>query len=347
MPGITTHAAPLAPATPTAVPGNNQATISWSPPASDAPINNYVIYLFIDGSYQSSQTTNSGTATSYTWTGLTNGTTYQFSVIASSCMGYGAYSPRVSATPSGPPLAPGLQPRSPGTSRPASAGPRQIQMGTLRSRRTWSLRICQDRPDPDQHRQRQHRVRRDRPHQRGPVHLRRRGDEQQRPGPVVPASPAAEPNVIPLAPGTPTATAGNTSVVLSWAPPSANGASVDQYSVTPYANGIPQLSHPTGSPSLTYTVTGLTNGTSYTFAVQAQNNMGNGPASAQSSAAIPNVLPGKPGTPTATPANQQVALSWTAPTPNGGRWTSTWSRPTSEELRRPPSTPTRRRPPTR
>ena len=88
--------------------------------------------------------------------------------------------------------------------------------------------------------------------------------------------------------------------------------------VTPYIGGAAQTPINTNSAATTYTVTGLTNGTSYTFTVAAQNNMGSGPASAPSSSAIPNVVPGAPGTPSGTPGNHQVALSWTAPTPNGG-----------------------------
>src|SRR5204863_657695 len=68
------------------------------------------------------------------------------------------------------------------------------------------------------------------------------------------------------------------------------------------------------------TITGLTNGTAYTFTVTATNAVGTGPASTPASA-TPATPPGVPGSPTglaATAGNAQVALSWSAPASNGG-----------------------------
>ena len=66
------------------------------------------------------------------------------------------------------------------------------------------------------------------------------------------------------------------------------------------------------------TVTGLTNGTSYTFQVQAVNADGTGPLSAASAPVTPRTLAGAPtiGTPTAGVASATVP--WTAPASNGG-----------------------------
>ena len=77
----------------------------------------------------------------------------------------------------------------------------------------------------------------------------------------------------------------------------------------------------TGNPPATSTtVTGLTNGTTYTFTVSASNANGAGPVSAPSNAVTPSA-PAAPGAPTgvtATAGNASAAVSWTAPTNTGG-----------------------------
>jgi hypothetical protein len=68
-------------------------------------------------------------------------------------------------------------------------------------------------------------------------------------------------------------------------------------------------------------VTGLTNGTAYTFTVTASNSVGTGAASAASNSVTPTQGPTVPGTPTGVSAvagNAQAAVSWTAPASNGG-----------------------------
>ena len=91
----------------------------------------------------------------------------------------------------------------------------------------------------------------------------------------------------PAAPTGVTATAGNASATVSWTPPP---GTVTSYSVTPYAGstaGTPVTV--TGSPpASTATVTGLTNGTAYTFKVTATNSLGTGTASAPSNAVTPS-----------------------------------------------------------
>ena len=100
------------------------------------------------------------------------------------------------------------------------------------------------------------------------------------------------------APGAPvigTATAGNGQATVNFTPPASDGGSpITQYTVTATdhtnaANGG-QTATGTASP---ITVSGLTNGDSYTFTVTATNTAGTGPAEPASSAVTPEP-PGKP-----------------------------------------------------
>jgi fibronectin type 3 domain-containing protein len=69
---------------------------------------------------------------------------------------------------------------------------------------------------------------------------------------------------------------------------------------------------------LTATITGLTNGTTYTFKVAAANIVGTGAQSAASNAVTPIGFPGAPTIGTATAGNAQATVTWTAPASNGG-----------------------------
>lgn len=111
-----------------------------------------------------------------------------------------------------------------------------------------------------------------------------------------------------------TATPGNTQVGLSWT------ASTDAVGVTGYRvyRGGTLVGSPTGT---TYTDTGLTNGTGYSYTVAAVDAAGNLSAQTSAVTATPTAGTTAPGAPTgltATPGSAQVALSWTAPASNGG-----------------------------
>ena len=119
-------------------------------------------------------------------------------------------------------------------------------------------------------------------------------------------------------PGAPTAVHGtgyNTAVVVSWTAPGNNGGSaITGYAVTASPGGA--TCSTTGA--LSCKVPGLTNGTPYTFTVRAANAIGQGPASAASSAVTPN--PGPPLAPTgvsATRGDMSATVTWTAPDANG------------------------------
>ena len=111
------------------------------------------------------------------------------------------------------------------------------------------------------------------------------------------------------------ATPGNRQVMLSWVQPS-GGAEVTDYE---YEQDLSGTWISTGGTATSHTVTGLTNGQTYTFRVRAVNSAGASAASTASASVTPATVPGAPTNLGATGGDQEVELIWTAPASNGGQ----------------------------
>ena len=128
----------------------------------------------------------------------------------------------------------------------------------------------------------------------------------------------------PPAPGAPqslTASAGNGEVTLNWTAPS-SGGSVVGYEYRQSEDGGSSWGgwfEVTNSDANTtrHTIAGLTNGTNYTFEVQAFNDGGTSPSSNQASAMPVPPLPHPPTNLMATAGDAQITLVWDAPTTGG------------------------------
>ncbi len=130
--------------------------------------------------------------------------------------------------------------------------------------------------------------------------------------PAAPAQPPGQPTGV-------SATAGSEQAMVNWTAP-ASGGSPTSYRITPYIGASAQTPVTVAAPATSKTITGLTNGTAYTFTVAAINSIGTGPESAASNPVTP-APPNPPGAPTALSAsagNAQATVKWTAPASDGG-----------------------------
>ncbi|GAB2546488.1 Ig-like domain-containing protein [Brachybacterium huguangmaarense] len=102
---------------------------------------------------------------------------------------------------------------------------------------------------------------------------------------------------------------GDGTVTLSFTPGADNGAPIDGYTVTAASGG----GSVTSCPTTTCTVTGLANGTTYTFTVTAHNAVGDSQPSSASAEATPDVKPDPPQAPTVTRGDTSLQVAWREP----------------------------------
>ncbi|HXW78606.1 MAG TPA: fibronectin type III domain-containing protein, partial [Acidimicrobiales bacterium] len=317
---INVVAPPGAPTALTATASDGQVTLNWTAPTNvgGSPVSSYNIYQGTSSGGETLLQSTGTTSTTFTSTGLTNGTTYYFKVTAVNSVGESSFSNEVSATPAVVPGAPRALTATGGNAQvalawdaPASTGGDpvlgyKIYQGTssggevlLTSTSTTATTYTSTGLTNGT-----------------TYYFEVTAVTLVGAGPVSNEA-SATPATLPGAPIGLSATFGDAQVALSWSAPTSDGGSaVISYNVYEgtSSGGETFLANHSGT---SYTATGLTNGTTYFFTVTAVNGVGEGPVSNEASA-TPATLPGAPTGLSATLGDAQVALSWTAPVSNGG-----------------------------
>jgi len=144
---------------------------------------------------------------------------------------------------------------------------------------------------------------------------------------VVGAGPVSEvttgtPKGAPSAPNAPTGNGNNGGAFITWSAPTNNGAPITDYEIQYRAGSGSWISFVDEVTSATAaTVSGLTNGTAYTFQVRAINSQGSGEWSAASASITPATVPDAPTLTAVTAPNPnqpgKLAITFTAGA-NGG-----------------------------
>ena len=321
--GASTRSTPRVPATPSLLPGavsavtgvagSGQVALTWTPGGMGASaITDYTIWYSSGGAY-TLFSDGTSTATSATVTGLTNGVAYTFEVYAVNTNGTGPVSAASApVTPATVPDAPTIGTATPGNARatitwtaplnnggsavtgyvitPSTGSP--VTVGNvstytvtgLTNGTAYTFTVAA-------------------------INTVGTGAASASSASVTPLTTVADPPTIG------TATAANTSATLTWTAPLNNGGfAITGYVITPSTGSPITVGNVTN-----YTVTGLTNGTAYTFTVAAITTAGTGGDSAASNSVTPyTTVAGAPTIGTATASDTSATLTWTAPLSDGG-----------------------------
>jgi fibronectin type 3 domain-containing protein len=283
----------------TATPAHQSVTLTWDvvPGATAYKVKRGTS----SGTYTSTQNVSGATTNSYTWTGLTNGATYYFVVLATDSAGDGPNSAQASATPYPLPGAPTGLVVTPGNAQNglnwnavSGATGYFVQRKLSGASYSFSTTVATNNYV-------------DTGLTNGTQYIYRiaaiTGAGTGSNSSEVGGTPKLD------APTGISATPGSAQVTISWnAVPNANGYRVKRGTTSGSYSSTQNVS---GGTTTSYTWTGLTNGTTYYFVVDATapQSAGNSVNSAQVSA-VPAL--GIPINLVATPGNAQVSLTWTA-----------------------------------
>ncbi|MCL2525813.1 MAG: fibronectin type III domain-containing protein, partial [Coriobacteriia bacterium] len=312
---------PDAPADLTAVGGDSSAALSWSAPADDggAVITQYTVMQSSDEASWTAVATLAGSVLNTTITGLSNGSTYYYQVIATNSAGNSDPSDTASVTPMTVPTAPqNLLINSSNANvtltwaAPASNGGSAITAYEVSFDGGANWDTVPNVGDFSY------------TYTAPPLNVGQLYAYTVRAINVVGAGPEATPQnaemvALPTAPTNLQASFGDTTADLSWSAPDSDGFSpISEYLITMSSDDGQTWSFEAtvAADAMSYQATGLTTGTNYVFAVAAVNAVGTGPA-AQTSV-TPATTPSVPQNVTLMPGNGTVTLSWTAPATNGG-----------------------------
>ncbi|MES2308415.1 MAG: fibronectin type III domain-containing protein [Verrucomicrobiota bacterium] len=264
----------------TATPGNAQVSLSW---ASAAGASSYKIRRSTtSGSGYVDFTGNTTTALTFTNTGLTNGTTYYYVVLAVNATGTSSPSSQVSATPVAPPVAPTGLIGTPGNTQAtlswsATAGATSYKVQRSTTTGTGYVDFTGNTVTAPT------------------VTLTNTGLTNGttyyyvvfaiNAGGTSPKSNEVNvvPTPVPAAPTGLTATAGNAQAILNWTAVSGATSYKVQRSTTSGSGYVDFTNNTVTAPTVTLTNSGLTNGTTYYYVVKAINGSGTSGNSNQAS----------------------------------------------------------------
>ena len=298
---------PSAPRDVRATAASQSATVSWTPPLIGADaITNYRVIASPGGAYCTTR------ALSCTVTGLANGTSYTFRVVAASSGGESASSDASApVTPATVPTAPRDVRAAPGDrsitvnwDEPAGNGGSAVtgytataMPGGRQCTAAANARSCKIE------------------------NLTRRAytvtvTAANRVGNSAPSSPSNEVTPLDAVPPAPTgikAVAGDREATVSWSAPQVAADVITGYRVTSSPGGFTCT-----TKDLSCIVGGLINGQSYTFRVTAASSGGDSLPSEASVAVTPAGLPMAPRSVEAEAGDRSVSVSWNAPLDDGG-----------------------------
>jgi titin len=302
-----------------AVSDTSSADVSWNAPDSDggAPVSSYVASAYTSLSATTPVATCTTSTTSCSIPGLTNGTTYYVSVVASNATGAGTASgPRVSVTPLARPAAPTLT---------------GLTAGNALLTLAFTAGSAGDKPITGYQYQLNGGAWQDAGSLSSPLTISGLSNGTSYTVALRAVSAAGvgaasttltkTPYTYPDAPSPVSITANgtNASAVVAWQAPFNGGSPITSYTATAFtaASAGSQAGTCTTSGALTCTITGLTNGTIYYVSLQAGNAAGLSVRSDPRIAVTPSLYPGAVAAPTGTAGDSQVSLSWT-PGSTGG-----------------------------
>ena len=256
--------------------------------------------------------------TSYVATGLANGTTYAFRVMATNAAGAGAAREPVLATPATTPGAPTsvatvagdgfvtltwvapssnggavvtsylIEKSTDGTAwtTAATTSAREFTVTGLANGTAYRFRVSAENAAGT-------------------------GAPAQASATVTPSAKAASPTGI-------VATPTDGSIALTWsAPADTGGSTLTGYTVEQSTDGGVTWTTAATTATPSTTLTGLTNGTTYSYRVRANNSIGSGAASIVATT-TPFTTPGAPRNVASFVGDKEVVLSWSAPSNTGG-----------------------------
>ena len=157
------------------------------------------------------------------------------------------------------------------------------------------------------------------------VEIRAENDDNVSPWSTSSLGTPVRPTTTPGAPTSPSVSPGNAQLVVSWSAPAGNvvATGYDVRHITSSSSDksdgnwtvIPDA-WTSNDGALTYTITGLTNGTQYDVQVRADN--GNTGAWSNTVVQTPRTVPSAPRQVASTPENQQLTITWATPNSDGG-----------------------------